>query len=149
MSRGAVYVYNWAAANPKKVACVYVDNPLLNLNDWAVKMLQVPKGSNTMFEDFKKAYGLFTDEQVKNFKGGPIDEVNKIVKGNYPSLILCADEDEAVSPSTNTLLFERMIKERNGKVMVIHKPGFKHHPHSLPDPTPIVDFIVNAVYNKE
>jgi pimeloyl-ACP methyl ester carboxylesterase len=33
MSRGAVYVYNWAAANPKKVACVYVDNPLLNMND--------------------------------------------------------------------------------------------------------------------
>ena len=28
MSRGAVYVYNWTAANPKKVASVYVDNPL-------------------------------------------------------------------------------------------------------------------------
>jgi dienelactone hydrolase len=144
MSRGAVYVYNWAAANPKKVASVYVDNPLLNINDWAVKTLQAGNGNNPMFEDLKKAYGLNTDEQVKNFKGGPIDEVNSIVKGHYPSLILCADEDEAVSPATNTNLFERLVKERNGKITVIHKPGFKHHPHSLPDPTPIVDFIINA-----
>jgi alpha-beta hydrolase superfamily lysophospholipase len=146
MSRGGVYVYNWAAANPTKVAAVYVDNPLLNIRDWATKSLE--KGSSTMLGDLKKAYGLITDEQVKNFKGGPIDEVNEIVKGNYPSLILCADEDEAVSPDTNTNLFETMIKERNGTVRVIHKPGFKHHPHSLPDPTPIVDFILNAVNNK-
>ena len=145
MSRGAVYVYNWAAANPKRVACVYVDNPLLNITDWAVKVMQGPKGINTMFEDFKKAYNLHTDEQVKNFEGGPVDEVDKIVKGNYPSLILCADEDEAVSPATNTMLFEKIIKERNGKITVIHKPGFKHHPHSLPDPTPIVDFIMSAI----
>jgi alpha-beta hydrolase superfamily lysophospholipase len=145
MSRGGVYVYNWAATNPTKVAAVYVDNPLLNIRDWATKSLD--KGSSTMLGDLKKAYGLTTDEQVRNFKGGPIDEVNEIVKGNYPSLILCADEDEAVSPATNTNLFETMIKERKGKIKVIHKPGFKHHPHSLPDPAPIVDFILNAVKN--
>jgi lysophospholipase L1-like esterase len=145
MSRGGVYVYNWAAANPKKVAAVYVDNPLLNMKDWAMKEMQGPKGGNTMFEDFKKDYNLLTDQLIIIFKGGPIDNVNKIVKGNYPSLILCADQDEAVSPETNTMRFEKMIKERNGKIMVIYKHGFKHHPHSLPDPTPIVDFIMNAV----
>ena len=144
MSRGGVYVYNWAAANPTKVACVYVDNPLLNIRDWATKTLQTPNGGSTMLEDLKKDYKLSTDEQIKNFKGGPIDEVKEIVKGNYPSLILCADEDEAVSPVANTYLFETRIKELNGKIKVIHKPGFKHHPHSLPDPTPIVDFIINA-----
>jgi hypothetical protein len=31
MSRGAVYVFNWAAENPDKVAAVYVDNPVLDL----------------------------------------------------------------------------------------------------------------------
>jgi len=55
------------------------------------------------------------------------------------------DEDEAVSPSTNTKLFEKMIKERNGKITVIYKPGFKHHPHNLSDSTPIVDFIMSAI----
>jgi lysophospholipase L1-like esterase len=31
MSRGGVYVLNWAAVNPQKVACVYIDNPVLDL----------------------------------------------------------------------------------------------------------------------
>ncbi len=33
---GAVvlYVFNWAAENPDKVACVYVDNPVLDLQSW-------------------------------------------------------------------------------------------------------------------
>ena len=60
-------------------------------------------------------------------------------------LVLCADEDEAVPLAENAVLFEKRIKALNGEITVIHKPGFKHHPHSLPDPTPIVDFIVKAV----
>ena len=30
MSRGAMYSFCWAAANPDKVSCIYVDNPLLD-----------------------------------------------------------------------------------------------------------------------
>jgi pimeloyl-ACP methyl ester carboxylesterase len=145
MSRGAVYIFNWAAANPGKVACVYADNPLLNIPVWAAQMLQLPAGKNDMFEAFKKDYELTTSEQVLQFKGGPIELVKQIVKGQYPILILCADADEAVPPADNTNLFEKKIKDLNGNITVIHKPGFKHHPHSLPDPTPIVDFIVKAV----
>jgi len=144
MSRGGVYVFNWAAVNPHKVACVYVDNPLLNINVWAMQMLQLP-GKNDMFEAFKKDYDLTTAEQVQQFRGGPIELVKQIVKGHYPILILCADEDEAVPPDSNTNLFEKKINALHGNIRVIHKPGFKHHPHSLPDPTPIVDFIVKAV----
>lgn len=143
MSRGGVYVFNWAAANPRKVACVYVDNPLLNINAWAEEMLQLPEGKkNDMFEAFKKDYNLTTPEEVRSFNGGPVTLIKQIVKGHYPILILCADEDEAVPPAENTNLFEKKVKELNGNIPVIHKPGFKHHPHSLPDPTPIVDFIV-------
>ena len=30
-----------------------------------------------------------------------------------------------------------------GKIEVIVKPGVDHHPHSLKDPKPIVDFLMN------
>jgi hypothetical protein len=59
-------------------------------------------------------------------------------------LHLSADEDEALDPSKNTLLFEQKVKALGGSIIVIHKPGFKHHPHSLPNPQPIVDFILKA-----
>jgi lysophospholipase L1-like esterase/pimeloyl-ACP methyl ester carboxylesterase len=148
MSRGGVYVFNWAAVNPDKVACVYVDNPLLNFPAWAAQFTHKSDVKDAMFLAFKKDFNLVSDEDVLNFKGSPVDKVKQIVKGKYPILILCADEDEAVSPRENTLLFEQKVKELNGNITVIHKPGFKHHPHSLPNPAPIVDFILKATgYN--
>lgn len=146
MSRGAVYIFSWAAINPGKVACVYADNPLLNVRVWTEEMLNLPEGTkNDMFEAFKKNYKLTTAIEVRQFKGEPMELVRQIVKGHYPILVLCADEDEAVPLADNAVLFEQKIKALNGKITVIHKPGFKHHPHSLPDPTPIVDFIIKAV----
>jgi lysophospholipase L1-like esterase len=148
MSRGGVYVFNWAAVNPKKVACVYADNPLLNIPAWAEGPMKTPTVKNDLFEAFKKDYNLNTDEEIRQFKGSPVDKVEAIVKGKYPILILCADADEEVSPADNTLLFEQKVKALNGNITVMHKPGFKHHPHSFPNPTPIVDFILNATINK-
>jgi len=143
MSRGAVYALNWASENPHKVACIYIDNPLLDLKSWPAGLGRQPV-SKYEFEQFKLDYNLNTSEKIKNFKGSPIDKVEKIVKGNYNILILCADADSALPPEENTLLFEKMIVAKNGKVTVIHKPGFDHHPHSLPNPAPIVDFILKS-----
>ncbi len=144
MSRGGIYVFNWAAVNPDKVAAVYVDNPLLNTSSWALGIIKAggPKDMLDLVDVFKKDYNLTTENDMKNFKNNPVDKVKQIVKGKYPILILCADDDEIVNPANNTLLFEKEIKELSGNITVIHKPGFKHHPHSLPNPTPIVDFLL-------
>jgi lysophospholipase L1-like esterase/dienelactone hydrolase len=144
MSRGGVYVFNWAAVNPGKVAAVYVDNPLLSMPSWSEAFLKDPTKKDAMFTAFKTDYNLTTADEVRNFKGSPVDKVKQIVKGKYPILILCADQDEAVIPQENTLLFEQRVKELKGDITVMHKPGFKHHPHSFPNPTPIVDFILKA-----
>ncbi len=144
MSRGGVYAFNWAASNPQKVACVYVDNPLLNIPSWAAQFINKPDTKDEMFLAFKKDYNLTTDSDIMNFRGSPVDKIKQIVKGKYPILILCADADEQVIPQENTLLFEQKIKALNGNIIVIHKPGFKHHPHSFPNPAPIVDFILKS-----
>jgi lysophospholipase L1-like esterase/pimeloyl-ACP methyl ester carboxylesterase len=132
MSRGGIYIYNWAAANPGKVACVYADNALLDLRFWPDTAI------------LKQDYHLTYARQISDLKASPIDKISQIVKGGYPMLHISADEDEAVDPSKNTLLFEEEVKALNGSIMVIHKPGFKHHPHSLPNPAPIVEFILHA-----
>jgi pimeloyl-ACP methyl ester carboxylesterase len=144
MSRGGVYVFNWAAANPNKVACVYVDNPLLNIPSWAKKLTNKDDVRDAMFLAFKADYHLKSDDDILNFKCSPVDKVKKIVKGHYPILILCADADEEVSPQDNALLFEQQVKKNNGDITVIHKSGSKHHPHSLPNPAPIVDFTLKS-----
>ncbi len=34
LSRGGLYCYNWAAANPDKVACIYGDAPVCDFKSW-------------------------------------------------------------------------------------------------------------------
>ena len=34
LSRGGLYVYNWAAANPDKVACIYADAAVCDFKSW-------------------------------------------------------------------------------------------------------------------
>src|SRR5690606_30534359 len=137
MSRGGVYALNWAAANPDKVAGVYIDNPLLDMRAY------IEQGK-PLSGEIKKAYHLTTDHAVEQFSGSPTDKIEAIVRGNYPILILCADEDEAVDPETQTLAFEKKIKAAGGDITVVMKPGFKHHPHAFPNPAPIVDFLTKA-----
>ncbi|HVY73179.1 MAG TPA: GDSL-type esterase/lipase family protein [Puia sp.] len=143
MSRGGVYVYNWAAVNPEKVSCVYADNPVLDLKSWPGGKGRGP-GSKQDWGLFKADYGLMSDSDAMKFAGSPVDKVKEIAAGGYPMLHVCGDADEVVPIEENTGLFSQQIVALKGDITVIHKPGFKHHPHSLPNPTPIVDFILKA-----
>lgn len=143
MSRGGVYVYNWAAANPGKVACVYADAPVLDMKSWPGGKGK-SKGSAEDWEIFKKDYNYNNEEEAMSFKGNPLDKVAEIVKGKFPMLHVVGDADDVVPVDENTTLFENKIKASGGDITVIHKPGVGHHPHSLANPERIVNFILRA-----
>jgi hypothetical protein len=42
----------------------------------------------------------------------------------------------------NTAIVEKRYRALGREITVIHKKGVGHHPHSLKDPAPIVDFII-------
>ncbi|MDR1225067.1 MAG: GDSL-type esterase/lipase family protein, partial [Tannerella sp.] len=144
MSRGGVYVFNWAAANPDKVAAVYVDNPLLDMKAMYCGPDGTEKPENEITRGIRENWGV-ERSQIKNFNESPIDKIDAIVKGNYPILILCAELDDAAVNSQNAFPFEKKIREKGGDITLIEKKGFKHHPHSFPNPSLIVDFIEKAV----
>lgn len=146
MSRGGIYIYNWALANPGKVSAIYADAPVLDLKSWPGGKGRGP-GSKSDWEIFKKDYSL-TEEQANQFNNNPLDNAAKIAKLGFPMLHVVGDIDEAVPVDENTNPFEEKIKGAGGNITVIHKPDGKHHPHSLPNPTPITDFILQATGNK-
>jgi lysophospholipase L1-like esterase len=148
-SRGGVYVYNWAAENAGKVACVYADAPVLDLLSWPGGK-GLGKGSAGDWEKFKTAYGYTTDSAALTFKGNPIDKVEKIAHGGYPMLHVIGMEDDVVPATENTFVFAVAVLGANShnRVKIIKKRGVGHHPHSLPNPTPIVDFILEATGRK-
>ncbi len=147
MSRGGLIIYRWAAVNPEKVACIYADAPVLDLKSWPGGKGK-GQGSLPDWNLVKKAYGFTTDQEAMNYKENPLDLASKIAKGGYPMLHVVGDADDVVPVAENTALFEKAVRESNGNIEVIHKPGVNHHPHSLENPTPIVDFILRSVNRK-
>jgi pimeloyl-ACP methyl ester carboxylesterase len=146
MSRGGLYVFNWAAANPDKVACIYVDNPVLDFKSWPGGKGK-SKGSPSDWQICLKDYGL-TEEQAIEYKGNPIDNLEPLAKAGIPLLHVCGDADDVVPLDENTGIVEQRYKKLGGSITVILKHGVGHHPHSLQDPTPIVEFVLKHTGQK-
>lgn len=143
MSRGGLIIYNWAVANPTKVACIYADAPVLDGKSWPGGF-GLGKGYPSGWEEFKKVYGLNSEIDEKNFKGNPIDQIEKIAAAGFPMFHVCGEADSVVPVDENTKIFERKLLENNADITVIYKKEVDHHPHSLMNPTPIVNFMLRA-----
>ncbi|MGX5817847.1 alpha/beta hydrolase family protein [Chitinophaga lutea] len=143
MSRGGFYVYRWAARYPDRIACVYADNPVLDIRSWPLGEGKGP-GHAATWKTFLGDFGYRDAADARAFKGNPIDLVPEIVQGGFPMLHICGDADEVVPIDENSDLFEQKVRAAGGRIHVIRKPGGKHHPHSLKDPAEIVTFVMQA-----
>jgi pimeloyl-ACP methyl ester carboxylesterase len=135
-SRGGLYAFNFAASHPMRVAALYLDAPVLDIRSW-------PGGNRQSKEwaECLEAYGL-TEESLVAFRGNPLDRVLTVAKAGVPVIAVCGDADTTVPFAENTGLLEQRYRELGGTIEVILKPGVEHHPHSLKDPTPIVEFLL-------
>jgi pimeloyl-ACP methyl ester carboxylesterase len=140
MSRGGLIIYNWAAANPEKVACIYADAPVCDFKSWPGGKGKAP-GSEASWRDCLKAYG-FTEEQALAYQSNPVDNLQPLAKAGIPLLHVVGDADDVVPVAENTDIIVKRYRELGGSITVINKPGVGHHPHSLKDPTPIVEFVL-------
>ena len=141
LSRGGLYVYNWAAANPKKVSCIYGDNPVCDFKSWPGGKGKGP-GSPDDWKLLLQCYHFDSEAQALAYDKNPIDNLKPLAKAKIPVLHLCGDADEVVPYDENTAILKQRYEKLGGHIEVIIKKGFKHHPHGLDDPTPIVDFVL-------
>lgn len=145
MSRGGLIIYNWAAAHPDKVACIYADAPVMDLKSWPMGYKGRGTRSETDVPNMLKAYGFSSEKEAGKYKHNPIDHARTMAEHNIPMLHVVGDADTVVPYANNTAVFEKRLKKYGKTLQVIHKPGIGHHPHSLKDPAPIVSFIRKAV----
>jgi pimeloyl-ACP methyl ester carboxylesterase/lysophospholipase L1-like esterase len=139
-SRGGLFAFNWAARNPSKVGAIYVDAPVCDFKSWPAAKGK-SKGSPVEWERCLKAYG-FTEEQALAYQLNPIDNLAPIAAAKIPIIAVAGDADETVPVEENLQIVETRYNKLGGEIKVILKPGVGHHPHSLEDPTPVVDFLL-------
>ena len=141
LSRGGFYCYNWATANPTRVACIYGDAPALDLKSWPGGK-GVGKGSAGEWARVQRVFDFKTEQEALDYKLNPVDTLAPLAKAGVPLLHVYGDADIVVPWTENTGLIAKRYKELGGEITLIGKPGVGHHPHGLKDSTPIVDFIL-------
>ena len=143
MSRGSLYIYSWALANGNNVACIYADNPVLDIKSWPWNTGR-GIGSKKDRRLYRDAFNFRTDRDAMQFRNNPLDRAPEIAAIGFPILHVCGEKDEFVPIEENTEPFKKLIHQYGGKMEVILKPDMGHHPHGLEDPEPIVNFILDS-----
>lgn len=136
-SRGGLFAYNWTADHPDKVACIYVDAPVCNVFSWPGRS---PENAG-LWKGLLEEWGL-TDDQMNSFSGNPIDRLKPLADAGIPVICVCGDSDKVVPFSENSAIVRQRYTAMGAPFELILKPGVDHHPHSLSDPAPVVDFII-------
>ncbi len=134
MSRGGLIIFNWAKRNPDKVAAIYADAPVCDFKDW-------PRlKSAGDWKTCKAAYGFKTEEEALAYADNPKDNLEALARAGVPVLAVCGAADTVVEMKKNIDVLAANYRRAGGNIRVISKPGNGHHPHSLYDPSVIVDF---------
>jgi pimeloyl-ACP methyl ester carboxylesterase len=138
-SRGGLYALNWGILRPKNVSSIYNDAPVCDFLTWPAGQ-RGGQRSNADWERLLAVYRL-TEAEALQGQHSPVHRLEPLAKAKVPLLHVFGDADEAVPYLENTQKVVENYRALGGEINVIAKPGVKHHPHSLPDPQPIVEFI--------
>lgn len=143
MSRGGLIIYNWAAKNTDKVYCIYADAPVCDIKSWPGGLFN-GEGSPAAWATCLATHGL-DSLSVKAFENIPINNCVPIAKAGIPVIHVYGAADLVVPYEENTALLAEKFKSAGGTIQLIRKEGVGHHPHSLKDPTPIINFIMDSI----
>jgi pimeloyl-ACP methyl ester carboxylesterase len=134
-SRGGLSAFNFAATHPSRVAALYLDAPVLDVRSWPGR-----DRSSKEWAQFLEANGL-NEQTFAGYRGNPVDRIQSVANAKIPIIVVCGDADTVVPMAENTAVLEKRYRELGGTIEVIVKRGVGHHPHSLEDPTRVVEFL--------
>ncbi|MNO12798.1 Alpha/beta hydrolase family protein [compost metagenome] len=153
-SRGGLYALRYAALYPDRVAALYLDAPVVDIRSWPGGQ-GAGRGAPEEWRDCLAAYGIAqaASSPAEGARRAG-EETERLLAGlaaparaGVPVLLVSGDADLDVPFEENGAVLERVYQAHGGTVTAILKPGGGHHPHSLPDVTPIVEFVLTAAAN--
>lgn len=152
VSRGGLFVYNWAKQNPDKVNCIYTEAPVCDFKSWPGGFGK-GKGSKSDWEQVKSEYGFKNDKEAKKYANNPIDNLEKLAKAEVPIITMLGLDDQVVPPTENSYIFFDRYTKLGGQMYVVPctKGEHKLFGHHFPIETPKLgaDFIkMNTILPK-
>ncbi|MDP4290720.1 MAG: SGNH/GDSL hydrolase family protein [Bacteroidota bacterium] len=110
ISRGGLYVYNFAKKYPWRISCIYGEAPVCDFKSWPAGF-GTGKGSPSDWTLLKTAYGFKDDAEAKAYRNNPVDSLDNLAKAKVPVLHMIGLNDAYAPPAENTyVLVDRYVK---------------------------------------
>lgn len=137
---GMIGLY-FAERYPELVSCLYIDAPVVNFMSWPCGF-----GKETVtkphINEILASLRLKSLAELMAYRKMPLDKIPSLIEKKIPLVMASGDSDTVVPYHENGIFVEHAYKEAGLPIEVYIKPGGDHHPHGIPDPTPIVNFIL-------
>ena len=110
ISRGGLYVYNFAKKYPYRISCIYAEAPVCDFKSWPGGFGKGP-GSPEDWKLILKAYGFRDDTDARTYTDNPIDNLEKLAAEKVPVLHMIGLNDSIVPPGENSfILIDRYVR---------------------------------------
>lgn len=147
VSRGGLYVYNFAKKYPEKVSCIYAEGPVCDFKSWPGGKLTA-KGDSVSWRLLKASYNFKSDKEAMEYMDNPIDNLQKLAAAKVPVFHTIGLNDSVVPNEENTYkLINRYIR-LGGPATVypntLGKQSLQGHHYPIDNLKACADFIQNS-----
>jgi len=144
VSRGGLFIYNWAKRNPDKVASIYAEAPVCDFKSWPGGFGE-GDGSSADWTRLKEEYGFSSDEAALKYSNNPVDGLELLAEYKVPVLHMIGLQDKIVPVQENTMVLINKYIAVGGVATIVPctegEQALHGHHFSIETPRIVADFI--------
>ena len=147
VSRGGLYIYNFAKKYPERVSCIYAEAPVCDFKSWPGGKERA-KGDPESWEQLMTAYNFKNEQEALDYKDNPLDNLEKLAAAKVPVFHSIGLNDSIVPPEENSYLLLNRYMRLGGPTTVYAnttgKQSLQGHHFPIDNLKAGVDFILNS-----
>ncbi|MEI6276150.1 MAG: SGNH/GDSL hydrolase family protein [Prolixibacteraceae bacterium] len=147
VSRGGLYIYNFAKKYPERVSCIYAEAPVCDFKSWPGGK-GAGKGDLESWKQLMVAYNFKSGKEALEYADNPIDHLEKLAAAKVPVFHSIGLNDSIVPNEENSyLLVNRYIRLGGPATVYPNTSGtqsLQGHHFPIDDLKAGADFILNS-----
>lgn len=147
VSRGGLFVMNFAKRWPERVSCIYAEAPVCDFKSWPGGKGSGP-GDPASWKQLQEIYGFTSEKQALEYADNPIDNLEKLAAAKVPLFFSIGLHDSIVPPEENAYILLNKYIRLGGPATVypntLGKQKLKGHHFPIDNLKAGADFILNS-----
>jgi lysophospholipase L1-like esterase/pimeloyl-ACP methyl ester carboxylesterase len=147
VSRGGLYIYNFAKKYPERVSCIYAEGPVCDFKSWPGGK-GIGKGDAESWKQLMVAYNFKTEKEALEYADNTIDHLDKLAAAKVPVFHTIGLQDSIVPNEENSYVLINRYIRLGGPATVYSntegKQSLQGHHYTIDNLKAGVDFILNS-----